>query len=184
MNLQFITTNELKMMRAKQVMSRFNIDITQNSLEFDELQSYDGEKIARHKAEQAFAAVGQPIVVTDDTWTIPGLHDFPGPYMKAMNHYLQSSDWERLVEPLTDRRIFLHEHLVYQDADGQYYVTRAIERQLLPKARGSHNFNHLALVAYGNDGRSRAEALAGGDILADPDHTAWHDLGQWLTAKQ
>ena len=183
MNLQFITTNQLKLERAKLVLETFNISLTQNPLDFDELQSYDGEAIARHKAEQAYAAVGKPLVVTDDSWAIPALNDFPGPYMKAMNHYLSKDDWARLIAPLTDRRIFWHEHLVYQDASGQYYTMYSIERTLLKEPRGEHRFSHIALIDYG-DGRSIAEALTAGKTSGtETNHTAWHDLAEWLTTK-
>lgn len=183
MKLIFVTTNEVKFKTAAEVMEQFGVQLEQAELELDELQA-DGEAIARHKAAQAFEKLGKPVVVTDDSWDIPGLNGFPGPYMKPMNQWLSGEDFLRLTETLTDRRIILRQHTVYQDADGQQYFVSDIVGTLLREVRGHNKYPSLTITSFANDGRSRAEALAAGQALITPDMpSVWLQLAQWLKSR-
>lgn len=109
--LLFVTSNELKFIHAQHMLEQFGITLTRQHFDLQELQSESGEEIARHKAEQAYAEFKQPLVVNDDSWSIPGLNGFPGPYMKSINHWLTNEDFLNLTRPLKDRRIILQQQL-------------------------------------------------------------------------
>jgi len=58
--LKFATSNNLKFLAATEVCHEHNIELEQARLELLEIQSDDGEAIARHKAAAAFKALQTP----------------------------------------------------------------------------------------------------------------------------
>jgi inosine/xanthosine triphosphate pyrophosphatase family protein len=144
------------------------------------MQDEDEEVIARDKADKAYALLGEPLVVNDDTWIIPGLNGFPGPYMKSMNHWFTSEDFLRLTLPLADRRIILRQTTVYQDGDQQKVFVVDIEGTLLNEIRGESIHPHTAITTFDEEGRSMAEVAASGESAIAHRHTTWHELAAWL----
>ena len=71
-SLEFATSNNLKFLAATEVCHEHDIKLKQAALELLEIQSDNGETIARHKADAAFKALQTPLVVSDDSWIIPG----------------------------------------------------------------------------------------------------------------
>lgn len=183
--ITFVTSNEVKFLHASEMSKELGFTVERQHMDLQEIQSEGGEEIVRHKAEQAYAALQKPIIVTDDTWIIPGLKGFPGPYMKSMNAWFTPDDWLRLTNTLEDRRIILQQHGAYQDEHGQQYFVADIEAVLLHEIRGEHYHSHLTVLSYDGGTHSGAEALASGDSTISPDtRTVWHELSAWLQSKQ
>ena len=100
--LLFSTGNTGKVSTAQSVCDMFDIQLVPAPVEIIEIQSETGEPIARHKAQEAYRQLQQPLVVTDDSWIIPGLNGFPGPYMKSMNEWFTPEIWLHLTKDLKD----------------------------------------------------------------------------------
>lgn len=183
MKLLFATTNEHKMWVARHVCEQFDITVRQHALEMEEIQSEDGETIARHKAQQAYETLKQPVVVSDDSWDIPGLNGFPGPYMKYINHWLGPNDFLRLTQPLQDRRIFLHQILCYQDGVEQHIFTASVEGKILKEVRGKSKYPHFTVTSFDGGTHSAAEINAAGYTAINDLPNAWHPLCEWLSRK-
>ena len=158
--------------------------LVQQDIETIEIQSESGEPIARHKANEAFQKIQKPIVVTDDSWVIPALRGFPGPYMKSMNHWLSAEDWLRLTLPLEDREIILRQILVYQDAHEQVTFSVDIKGSLLKEIRGTAPYSHMTIVSLNDGQTSMAETFGAGGSDTFDKHTAWHELATWLEARR
>jgi XTP/dITP diphosphohydrolase len=177
----FVTSNELKFKHAALTLEAFDIKLIREHMNLQEMQADSGEEIARYKAEQAFAKFKQPLVVNDDSWSIPGLNGFPGPYMKYMTDWLTPQDWLNLTQSLEDRRIILQQHAVYQDEHGQHYFYQEIEGLLLKEIRGEHYNKHLPITSFDGGKHSVAEREAGLAPSAKPTNTsAWHHFGEWF----
>lgn len=78
-HLIFSTGNPEKFAIGSQTCRGYGIELSQNSLEIDEIQGEDAERIVRDKADKAYSLIGEPVIVSDDSWEIPGLGGFPGP---------------------------------------------------------------------------------------------------------
>lgn len=183
--LIFVTSNKLKFIHAEHMLKQYNIALTREHYELQELQSESGEEITRHKAEQAYAYFKQPLVVNDDSWSIPGLNGFPGPYMKSINHWLTNEDFLNLTRPLQDRRIILLQHSVYQDATGQQYFYKEIEGLLLPEARGTSLNPNETICSFDGGQHSISELKdAGKPAVSSSVQTAWHLFGEWLDRQE
>lgn len=179
----FATSNKFKFNHAAHMLEPFGITLTREHLDLEEIQA-DGEGICRHKAEQAYAQLKRPVVVNDDSWSIPGLKGFPGAYMKYMNDWLSVEDWLRLTEQLKDRREFLHQHIIYQDEHGQQHFMKEIEAQLLHEGRGQHYYGHLAITSFDSGQHSVAELVSSGQPAIDQSvPTAWQLFADWLSTQ-
>lgn len=178
------TTNAEKIRTARAALKTFGWKVTQQELDISEIQHEVSEVIARDKAQKAFDLVKQPVVVNDDSWLIPGLNGWPGPYMKSMNHWFTPEDFLRLTAPLQDRRVILQQHIVYQDQRGQRYFTVELEGVLLPKVKGAFaKAPHTTIISMTPDGRSVAEVFSRGQAATFAQMpTAWHQLGAWLAS--
>jgi inosine/xanthosine triphosphate pyrophosphatase family protein len=177
--LLYVTGNPIKFRQAVAVCEPAGISLKQAQLDIIEIQSEDGEPIARDKASKAFAALQQPVVVSDDTWIIPGLGGFPGPYNSSINKWFSVDDWWRLTKDLTDRRIILRQFVVYQDAAQQKVFVADIEGALLNEPRGDSPYPHTALISFDGGRHSNAEINAVGKSGMTHLHNPWRDFAAW-----
>ena len=180
MKVTFVTGNPVKLHGARQAANMYDIEVDQADLDIIEIQSHEAEKIAQHKAEQAFSELQRPLFVSDDSWIIPGLRGFPGPYMRYTNEWLTPEDWLRLTTSLKDRKIILRQVVVYMTGDVQKTFSRDIEGELLSDIRGSSPYSHITLTSFDGGKRSGAEYIAAGDSYLGDRQTAWHDFFAWL----
>jgi inosine/xanthosine triphosphate pyrophosphatase family protein len=179
--ITFSTGNTQKFDIARAACAELGLDLVQNTYDIDEIQGEDPEVIIRDKAQKAFELVGGPVIVSDDSWNIPGLNGFPGAYMKSMDHWFRPEDFLNLTRPLTDRRIILIQMLAYQDAE-RYQVFRMEHvGELLPEIRGTHGKPLQKVVSMpGDNGLSIAEAYEQGTVHAERDTAAgWRELVAW-----
>jgi non-canonical purine NTP pyrophosphatase (RdgB/HAM1 family) len=182
------TGNKEKFGIGQQLLKKYAIELEQVVLEIDEIQSEDVEKIIRDKAQKAYALLQQPVIVSDDSWTIPGLKGFPGPYMKSMNHWFTPADFIHLTQALTDRTIYLNQLVAYQDENETVIFRKDIPGVLLQEARGSYGPAIMKVVSLEADnGLSIAETYDQGkehdDERLNRRSDAWKELALWLLKK-
>jgi inosine/xanthosine triphosphate pyrophosphatase family protein len=182
-SLTYVTGNPVKFWQATTICSVADISLEQARLDIDEIQATTSEPIARHKAAQAFERLGKPVVVSDDSWIIPGLKGFPGPYMKYINDWFTSEDWLHLTRPLADRRTILQQLIVYQDTDVQKVFMVELAVTLLNEARGKSPYPHSTIISYDGGATSSAEHHEKGESGAVHMHTAWHEFTKWYTTE-
>ncbi len=176
----FVTSNDLKVMAAHEVCDKHDILFDRQVIDFVEIQSDNGETIARDKAAQAYTQLNTPLVVTDDSWLIPGLGGFPGPYMKQVNDWFTPDDWIRLTRDLTDRRMILRQIIVYQDSDGQRVFTSDVESVLLTSSRSQSGHKHFSIISFDGGVHSAAEVVESGRSALQNEPNSWHELCAWL----
>ena len=151
-------------------------------LDIDEIQAENSEAVIARKAHDAFAYTRQPVVVSDDSWNIPGLRGFPGPYMKSIDHWFTPQDFINLTKPLSDRRIILVQLLAYQDANIQKIFRKEYTGTLLIEPRGNYGRPLQKVVTMpGDDGLSIAEVYdQAQSVHADREvDIGWRDLATW-----
>lgn len=178
----FATGNAEKFEIAHAVCMPLGIELIRTALDIDEIQGEDSEIIIRDKADKAFTLTGSPIIVSDDSWNIPGLRGFPGPYMKSMDHWFTPDDFLNLTRSLQDRRIILVQMLAYRDKHRLQIVRNEYVGTLLTEARGSYGKPLQKVVTMpGDSGLSIAEAYDRGTLVrADRDVAAgWRQLIAW-----
>ena len=78
----FVTGNEEKAAEVSQILGRSGIEIEQVSLDLDEIQDRDVEKVAVDKARKAFEILKRPLITEDTGLIIKSMNDYPGTLIK------------------------------------------------------------------------------------------------------
>lgn len=183
------TGNSMKFGIGKTICAEYGIELIQSPVDIDEIQGEDPEKIITRKAQDAYEALDKPVVVSDDSWAIPGLNGFPGAYMKSVNHWFTPEDFVNLTKGLKDRRVFLQQYLAYCDGTNTTVFNHDIPGTLLTEARGKSGDPAFKIVALDKDnGLTIAEVYDQGkehepSRLFDR-NDAWHGFGEWYREQQ
>jgi len=179
--ITFNTTNEAKLLNAVSVCAGYGIELIQSRNEVDEIQSNDPKKIALDKAEKIFILVNRPVVITDDSWALPGLNGFPGAYMHAMNEWLTPQNFLDLTRPLKDRRIIQTQHLVYKDKTTTKVFSRENVGKIIDESRGKSKFSHLTITVFPSDKELTVAEFFEADLDRSKRDSAriWHDFAKW-----
>lgn len=79
-DLYFASSNKHKYSEAREILSKFKIDLGFFEFAPVEIQSDSILEIAAQKSLDAYASCKRPVIVEDDGLFIPSLGGFPGPY--------------------------------------------------------------------------------------------------------
>lgn len=179
----FATGNNRKITEASTTLAPFDIGVTPIKLHFDEIQHHDPVEITKAKARAAYVAAGstQPIVVSDTSWAIPALGNFPGGYMKDIGQWWSEQNWLAVMADQTDRRIFCLEHIAYYDGVVLQHFVEQYEGTFMHTASGrtddSESFERVVSL-YGDetmaDQLGRGEVASAGQVLGH-----WQEFGKW-----
>lgn len=184
--LVFATGNEQKFATGKDTCLEYGITLTQAPLDIDEIQSEDPLRVASKKGADAFAQLGKPVIVTDDSWSLHGLNGFPGVYMHSINAWFSPEDFLRLTLPLVDRRVTLTSYLVYTDASEQKIFKLELRGTLLKEIRGEDKKqpNHTVIALDSDNGQSVAEAYHKAVSKSGREYAqVWHDFIGWYNKR-
>lgn len=180
--LDFATGNAEKFAIARDACMEADIGLHQLQLAIDEIQGEDMTAIAVDKAKRAYAIHQQPLIISDDSWAIPGLGGFPGAYMKSINHWFGVQDLLNLTRDLEDRRICLTQTIVYIDATQTKVFSADNWGVLLKEGRGvAGKATHKLVALNGDNGKTIGEMLDSGS-----NHTTrgaadiWHTFARWF----
>lgn len=175
-----VTGNKHKFAYGEGAFRKIGVTLEQRVADIDEIQGENSENIIAAKARSAFALVHQPPVVTDDSWSIPGLRGFPGPYMKSMNHWFTPEDFLHLTHDLADRCIFINQYVAYIDELELVTFHNDIPLELLKEVRGEHGEPITRVVKSQRPNMSISEAYeAGLKPRETSDSDAWTQVAKW-----
>ncbi len=79
MELYLVTGNRNKVREFEEIL---DIKLKHAHIELEELQDFDSDKVAEHKAREAFSKLGKPLIVNDESVYLDFLNGFPGPFIK------------------------------------------------------------------------------------------------------
>lgn len=178
----FATSNDHKVMTAKFVCDSFGIEFDRANVDLVEIQSDNTDEIALHKVRQAYEKLGKAVAITDDSWLIPGLNGFPGPYMKYINQWFRPEDFINLTESLDDRQIIMRQVIAYKDRENEKVFTTDIPGTILKDVRGKSEIMHFAVMSFDGGKHSVAEAEQDGITDISRRDNSWHKLCEWLQA--
>ena len=181
MKIYFITGNAIKVGEAKLVCKPAGIEIVQQQLEIDEIQSTVPNDISIDKAEKAHNLIKRPLVVTDSFWRIPALNGFPGAYMKDVANWFSSEDFLSLMEKKANRQIFFSENITYKDDEIIKQFSQEYEGIIVTEPRGTGNsIENVAQFEEFTLGERREQ---GGYSHKSEDYV-WNDFVKWINKRQ
>ena len=177
------TGNTHKFALGKIAFDKQGIDLEQVFIDIDEIQGEDAEVILADKARKAFESLGVPVLVSDDSWSIPALKGFPGAYMKSINHWFEPLDFLNLMTGKEDRTIYLDQYLAYIDGNEIMTFTKRLRGVIVDSPKGDTGPPIMRIVELEDDGMTIAEAYDAG--LANrkgAERDAWKDAAVWYSS--
>ncbi len=184
------TTNSEKFGIARSFCARYDIDLQQVKLDIDEIQGEDPVRIVNDKAQKAYLAAGKPVVVTDDSWSIPGLGGFPGPYMKSIIQWFTPDDFIRLTKDLTDRRIILQQYIAFAGGQETKVFHDELTGTLAMAPRGEFGAPSMKVIQMDfDDGKTLSEVYDAGmqhnpARLERRSSDAWKLFAEWYAKEK
>lgn len=185
MKIVFITSNDEKIRDAQFALKPFGFEVVKETLEIDEIQHHEPINIALAKAESAYSQLRRPLVINDSSWSIPALNGFPGGYMKDVAAWFTSRDWLLLMKDREDKRIFLHEVVVYIDDNGPQIFETLREGKFVDTPAGNNGSSFSRLVKMEGDDITISQLFdKSGERELNPDrYEHWNKFGEWFKGK-
>ena len=185
LQLLCVTGNAEKFTLAKQAFTSEGIELTQAVYKTDEIQGEDAEKIIRDKAQKAFELAQQPLIVTDDSWSIPALGGFPGAYMKSVNHWFAPEDFLALMASKADRTVYLQQAVAYIDEYETVIFQNQISGYFVTEPRGNTGPPIMRVVSLEGDNDLTIAEIYDQGIAEDRGLTrdVWPQVAKWYKEK-
>ncbi len=182
--LALVTSNAHKFRDLRDVLEPFGIEVEQLDLPVDEIQSHDGEKIALHKAKQAYKLAGRPVVVQDTFWNILALRGFPGAYMRHVAEWFKPEDFLALMADKTDRTVIRTHMVVYYDGKRSKVFPKDFMGTLATEPRGKGLSIDQLVISAGQTQTIAEIREVEGKSSIPPELSAWHDFAKWYRVRQ
>jgi inosine/xanthosine triphosphate pyrophosphatase family protein len=185
MSLLFATGNDEKFLTASTLCGNSGIILEKFADESLEIQSEDPNEVMLHKLQTKFQlSGGRPVVVSDDSWEIPALGGFPGPYMKSVVHWFSPQNFIDLTKNLTDKTINMHMYLGYKDQTETKVFHNILTAKLVGEARGSYGNSAQKVTVLDIDSdQTISEIYDAGKQHAEGRHLgparAWNQFITW-----
>ena len=176
--ITLVTSNDRKVKEAIAGCSPFGIKIKQISLDLDEIQSAEANKISAVKVRVAFEQVNKPVVVTDTFWNIPALTGFPGGYMKEVAQWFSPNDFLNLMKGKTDKRIAFTESVAFTNGKTTKIFNKEFWGTIVDQPKGTGN--SIEKIARFGD-FTLGERKEQGGLSHKPEEYIWHEFARWYS---
>ncbi len=133
----FITGNQNK---ADYLSRQMGMQIDHVKIDLDELQSTDLHVIVKHKLEQAYQAVGRPVLVEDVSLSFNALGDLPGPYIKWFVDHAGAEACCKMLDGFSDRGAVIRCTFVYYDGEHMEFFDSELLGTVSEAPRGKNGF--------------------------------------------
>ena len=107
--------------KAAEYAAMLGIEVTPAKAELTEVQSLDVADVAARKAADAYAQLGEPVLVDDTGLTVHAWNGLPGALVAWFLDTVGAQGILDMAAGLTDRRATVTTALGYADADGVRY---------------------------------------------------------------
>jgi len=137
--------------KAAEVAAFFEgiVEVTHTPFEAVEPQADSIADIARAKAEQAYAALGVPLIVDDTGLFIESLAGFPGPYAAYVQDTIGNGGILRAMEGFENRRAYFATAVAYTDEEGITVFEGRVDGEITLSPRGTDGFGYDPIFAVG-----------------------------------
>lgn len=138
MKIILATGNKFK---AKETEEILDIKLEVSSIELDEIQEIDLEKVALHKLNQAYKILKKPVMIDDVSFEINAWNSFPGPLVKWI---LKAGNGPslllKLLESEKDRRALAKLAIGFHDGKKPRLFFGQVKGTVAYEIRGDNGF--------------------------------------------
>lgn len=136
--LVLVSGNKAKTGEVERILG---IPIETLSVEIDEIQSMDPEKITLHKLNQAYDIVKKPVIVDDVSFEVEVWNGFPGPLIKwLLESKNDPSLMLRMLGDETNRNATARLFVGFHDGKKTHIFIGEVKGQISHEIRGNNGF--------------------------------------------
>lgn len=115
--LTVVTGNLNKLKEIQDSFEDLNLEITNEKLGLDEIQSLYIEEICEHKVRRAYEILKRPVMVEDTSAVIDELNGLPGPFIKFFQEQLGNGALIKLANSCANRSATIINNVAYFDGE-------------------------------------------------------------------
>lgn len=146
--MKFITSNEGKFREARDIAKKFGIEIEWLKMEYEELQGFELEEIAKRSAEILAREIREPFFIEDSGLFIEALNGFPGPYSSYVFKTIGNRGILKLMDGISNRRAYFKAVVAYFDGSKVYIFDGRVDGEISKEIRGSKGFGFDPIFLY------------------------------------
>jgi non-canonical purine NTP pyrophosphatase (RdgB/HAM1 family) len=140
--LTFITSSDQKLAEVERILGR---PLAREALGLEEIQAVDLEPVVRHKAQQAYALLGRPVLVEDTGLAFAAWNGLPGALIKWFLVSLGVDGVCRVLEAEENRDATATTIFGYADGKTLSVFSGAVQGVIPPTPRGAAGFGWDAM---------------------------------------
>ena len=144
--------------KAVEYAAMLGIEVTPAKAELAEVQSLDVAVVAARKAADAYAQIGEPVLVDDTGLTLHGWNGLPGALVAWFLDAVGAPGILAMAAGLTDRSATVSTALGYATADGVRVFQGTVSGSLAPEPRGTSGFGYDSIFIPDTDSSGRTYA--------------------------
>ncbi|MDB5161092.1 MAG: Ham1 family protein [Candidatus Saccharibacteria bacterium] len=149
MKVTFITGNQHK---ADLLAKFLGYPLGHHKLDLDEIQSLSLQKIAEHKARQAYGIIKSPVLVEDISFSISDLGKLPGPFIKWFINELDFEGLCRLADRDPERKAITSVCFAYFDGTRLQFFEGELKGRMPQHPKGDDGFGwNCVFIPEGQD---------------------------------
>jgi len=179
MIITIVTGNANKLAEIQKITPA-GLELTNQKIDVDEIQSLDLHAIVEHKLRQAYGVVKGPVVVEDVSAGLASLNGLPGPFIKFFEQELGRGALYRLTKATNDR-ITIRCSAGYYDGNTMLFGEGIIEGTIV-EPRGENGFGFDCVTMPDGYDRTMAEMTAEEKNSISHRGKAFEDLFSQITS--
>jgi non-canonical purine NTP pyrophosphatase (RdgB/HAM1 family) len=143
--------------KAAEYAAMLGIEVTSAKAELTEVQAIDVARVAARKAADAYAQLGEPVLVDDTGLTIHEWNGLPGALVAWFIDTVGPQGILDMAAGLADRRATVTTALGYADATGVQVFQGTVHGTLATELLGSSGFGYDPIFIPDSDHRTYAQ---------------------------
>ena len=144
--------------KAAEYAAMLGIEVTPAKAELTEIQSLDVAEVAARKAADAYAQLGEPVIVDDTGLIIHAWNGLPGALVAWFLDTVGAQGILAMAAGLTDRHAAVSTALGYATADGVRVFQGTVNGTLATEPRGEAGFGYDSIFTPDSDASQRTYA--------------------------
>jgi XTP/dITP diphosphohydrolase len=144
--------------KAAEYAAMLGVEVVPATAELSEVQSLDVAHVADRKAADAFAQIGEPVLVDDTGLSVEAWNGLPGALVAWFLGTVGPHGILSMASALTDRRASVTTALGYATETGVRVFTGTVSGTLAIEPRGAFGFGYDSIFIPDDDGGRRTYA--------------------------
>lgn len=182
--LAAVTSNINKLRNLLDILEPMGIEVEHLDLPVEEIQSHDTEKIAVHKAKQAYKLAGRPVIIQDTFWNILALRGFPGAYMSYVSDWFKAGDFLALMRGKSDRTVIRTHTVVYHDGKKTKVFSKDFMGVMAEEAKGEGESIDQVVITAGQTMTNAELRQKEGKSPIAPEDSVWYEFAKWYNLQR